>query len=59
MLDREQVFNTTLAVFSSWMNDRAVHYRDINGIPESWGTAVTVMAMVFGNMGEQSCTGTQ
>merc|ERR1711865_612972 len=53
----EQLFNSTLAVFSSWMNDRAVHYRDINGFSESWGTAVTVMAMVFGNMGEQSCTG--
>jgi len=53
----EQVFNSTLAVFSSWMNDRAVHYRHQYSIPESWGTAVTVMAMVFGNMGEQSCTG--
>jgi pyruvate,orthophosphate dikinase len=44
-------------VFDSWMNDRAVHYRDLQGIPEAWGTAVTVQTMVFGNMGETSCTG--
>lgn len=44
-------------VFESWMNDRACHYRDLQGIPEAWGTAVTVQAMVYGNMGETSCTG--
>merc|ERR1719469_1572884 len=44
-------------VFDSWMNDRAVHYRDMHGFEESWGTAVTVQSMVFGNMGETSCTG--
>jgi len=44
-------------VFDSWMNDRAVVYRERYGFLESWGTAVTVQAMVFGNMGETSCTG--
>eukprot|EP00658_Telonema_sp_P-2_P022373 TRINITY_DN18941_c0_g3_i6.p1 TRINITY_DN18941_c0_g3~~TRINITY_DN18941_c0_g3_i6.p1 ORF type:complete len:825 (-),score=220.27 TRINITY_DN18941_c0_g3_i6:339-2813(-) len=53
----DQLMNSVMAVFKSWMNDRAVHYREINGFSESWGTAVTVMAMVFGNMGENSCTG--
>ena len=45
------------AVFGSWMNQRAITYRRLNGIPESWGTAVNVQAMVFGNMGETSATG--
>ena len=45
------------AVFSSWMNARAVTYRKLHDIPESWGTAVNVQAMVFGNMGETSATG--
>ncbi|WP_375705533.1 PEP/pyruvate-binding domain-containing protein, partial [Bartonella sp. AA86SXKL] len=45
------------AVFSSWMTARAVTYRRLHNIPESWGTAVNVQAMVFGNMGEDSATG--
>ena len=45
------------AVFGSWMNQRAITYRRLNSIPESWGTAVNVQAMVFGNMGETSATG--
>ena len=45
------------AVFASWYNDRAVAYRRENGIPEDWGTAVNVQAMVFGNRGEDSGTG--
>ena len=45
------------AVFSSWMNQRAITYRRLNNIPADWGTAVTVQAMVFGNMGETSATG--
>src|SRR6202049_1312990 len=45
------------AVFGSWMNQRAVTYRRLHHIPESWGTAVSVQAMVFGNMGEDSATG--
>jgi pyruvate,orthophosphate dikinase len=45
------------AVFGSWMNQRAITYRRLYGIPESWGTAVNVQAMVFGNMGETSATG--
>jgi len=45
------------AVFRSWENDRAIAYRKLNGIPANWGTAVTVQAMVFGNMGEDSGTG--
>jgi len=45
------------AVFNSWMNERAIVYRKLNNIPESWGTAVNVQAMVFGNMGETSGTG--
>ena len=54
---REQLWGAVGAVFSSWMNQRAITYRRLNGIPESWGTAVTVQAMVFGNMGETSATG--
>src|SRR5690606_24124364 len=45
------------AVFDSWMNDRARTYRRLHDIPASWGTAVNVQAMVFGNMGETSATG--
>ena len=54
---RRQLWGAIGAVFGSWMNQRAVTYRKINEIPESWGTAVTVQAMVFGNMGETSATG--
>ena len=54
---REQLWGAVSAVFSSWMNARAITYRRLNDIPESWGTAVTVQAMVFGNMGETSATG--
>src|SRR5205085_9530553 len=46
-----------VAVFGSWMNTRAITYRRLHHIPESWGTAVNVQAMVFGNMGESSATG--
>ena len=54
---REQLWGAMGAVFSSWMNNRAITYRRLNGIPEAWGTAVTVQAMVFGNMGDTSATG--
>jgi pyruvate, orthophosphate dikinase len=54
---REQLWGAIGAVFSSWMNQRAITYRRLNDIPESWGTAVSVQAMVFGNMGETSATG--
>ena len=53
----EQLWGAICAVFDSWMNDRAILYRKMEGIPQEWGTAVTVMAMVFGNMGENSATG--
>ncbi|MGA3303019.1 MAG: pyruvate, phosphate dikinase [Methylovirgula sp.] len=53
----EQLWRAIGAVFGSWMNQRAITYRRLNDIPESWGTAVTVQAMVFGNMGETSATG--
>ena len=53
----EQLWGAIFAVFSSWMNERAVLYRRMEGIPEEWGTAVTVMAMVYGNMGDTSATG--
>lgn len=53
----EQLWGAIGAVFSSWMTARAVTYRRLHGIPESWGTAVNVQAMVFGNMGEDSATG--
>ena len=53
----EQLWGSICAVFDSWMNDRAILYRKMEGIPAEWGTAVTVMAMVFGNMGETSATG--
>ena len=52
-----QLWGAIGAVFSSWMNSRAKTYRRLNAIPESWGTAVTVQAMVFGNMGDTSATG--
>ena len=54
---REQLWGAIGAVFSSWMNQRANTYRRLHDIPESWGTAVNVQAMVFGNMGETSATG--
>jgi pyruvate,orthophosphate dikinase len=54
---REQLWGAIGAVFSSWMNARAITYRKLHEIPESWGTAVNVQAMVFGNMGETSATG--
>jgi len=53
----EQLWGAVMAVFRSWNNDRAAVYRSLHGIPESWGTAVNVQAMVFGNMGENSATG--
>ena len=53
----DQLWRAVLAVFDSWMNDRAIHYRALNNIPVSWGTAVNVQAMVFGNMGNDSATG--
>ncbi|MGI6851451.1 pyruvate, phosphate dikinase [Mesorhizobium sp. 1B3] len=54
---QEQLWGAIGAVFSSWMNPRAITYRRLHDIPESWGTAVNVQAMVFGNMGETSATG--
>ena len=53
----EQLWGAICAVFDSWMNERAILYRKMEGIPAEWGTAVTVMAMVFGNMGATSATG--
>ena len=53
----EQLWGAVCAVFNSWMNERAILYRQMEGIPAEWGTAVTVQAMVFGNMGETSATG--
>ena len=53
----EQLWGAICAVFDSWMNERAILYRKMEGIPAEWGTAVTVMAMVFGNMGQTSATG--
>ncbi len=52
-----QLWGAICAVFDSWMNERAILYRKMEGIPAEWGTAVSVMAMVFGNMGESSATG--
>ncbi len=54
---KEQIWGAIGAVFGSWMNQRAITYRRLHGIPESWGTAVTVQSMVFGNMGEDCATG--
>jgi pyruvate,orthophosphate dikinase len=53
----EQLWGAICAVFDSWMNDRAILYRKMEGIPAEWGTAVNVQAMVFGNMGDTSATG--
>lgn len=53
----EQVLNAVVAVFQSWYNDRAVKYREINGIPDDIGTAVVLQKMVYGNRDENSCTG--
>ena len=52
-----QLWGAVSAVFASWMNDRAKFYRRMHDIPESWGTAVNVQSMVFGNMGDSSATG--
>ena len=54
---KEQLWGAIGAVFGSWMNPRAITYRRLHSIPEGWGTAVTVQAMVFGNMGEDCATG--
>jgi pyruvate,orthophosphate dikinase len=54
---KEQLWGAISAVFMSWRNDRANTYRRLHNIPEAWGTAVNVQAMVFGNMGEDSATG--
>ncbi len=54
---RAQLWGAIGAVFGSWMNARAITYRKLHDIPESWGTAVNIQAMVFGNMGETSATG--
>ncbi len=54
---REQLWGAIGAVFGSWMNQRAITYRRLHNIPESWGTAVNVQAMVFGNMGDDCATG--
>lgn len=54
---REQLWGAIGAVFGSWMNARAIKYRELHDIPASWGTAVNVQAMVFGNRGEDSATG--
>jgi pyruvate,orthophosphate dikinase len=53
----EQLWGAICAVFDSWMNERAILYRKMEGIPAEWGTAVSVQAMVFGNMGNTSATG--
>ena len=53
----EQLWGAIYAVFDSWMNERAILYRRMNQIPEEWGTAVNVQAMVYGNMGNSSATG--
>ncbi|MGC1710311.1 MAG: pyruvate, phosphate dikinase, partial [Methyloceanibacter sp.] len=52
-----QLWGTIAAVFSSWQNARAIAYRRLHDIPDNWGTAVTIQAMVFGNRGDQSATG--
>lgn len=54
---KQQLWGAITAVFKSWMNNRAITYRRLNDIPESWGTAVNVQAMVFGNMGDTCGTG--
>ena len=54
---KSQLWGAISAVFNSWKNQRAITYRKLNEIPENWGTAVNVQAMVFGNMGNDCCTG--
>jgi pyruvate,orthophosphate dikinase len=54
---KDQLWGAIDAVFSSWMNPRAITYRRLHDLPESWGTAVNVQAMVFGNLGDNSATG--
>ena len=53
----DQLWGSVMAVFDSWMNERAIVYRRLNNIPAEWGTAINVQAMVFGNMGDNSATG--
>ena len=53
----EQIWGAVTAVFGSWQNTRAITYRRLHDIPDAWGTAVTIQAMVFGNMGQTSATG--
>ena len=53
----EQIWGAIGAVFGSWMNARAIKYRALHGLPDHWGTAVNVQAMVFGNMGDDCATG--
>ncbi len=53
----DQLWGAVMAVFDSWMTDRAIYYRKMNNFPAEWGTAVNVQAMVFGNMGSNSGTG--
>ena len=53
----DQLWGAINAVFGSWMNNRAHIYRKLHDIPESWGTAVNIQSMVFGNMGDTSATG--
>jgi len=53
----DQLWGAVIAVFNSWNGDRAIYYRNMNGYPEEWGTAVNVQAMVYGNMGDNSATG--
>jgi len=53
----EQLFMAIEAVFRSWNNPRAILYRQLNNIPDDWGTAVNIVQMVFGNMGDDSGTG--
>ena len=54
---REQLWGAATAVFGSWMNDRAIAYRKMYSIPDTWGTAVNVQTMVYGNTGDESGTG--
>ncbi|MDO9596014.1 MAG: pyruvate, phosphate dikinase [Lutibacter sp.] len=53
----DQLWGAVIAVFNSWNGDRAIYYRNMHGYPDDWGTAVSVQAMVYGNMGNQSGTG--
>ncbi|SNR33643.1 pyruvate, phosphate dikinase [Lutibacter flavus] len=53
----DQLWGAVMAVFNSWNGDRAIYYRNMNGYPSEWGTAVNVQAMVYGNMGDNSGTG--